>query len=279
MAAIETLRQADIRDADIPAALALSDAARWNQTAADWGVFIAHGRAVGLFTEERALVATAAVLPYAAGFGWISMVIVAADWQRRGLARRLMDHCTALLLRERCTAFLDATPAGAEVYGALGFQPLARLERWEGEGGGAEPGDRKISVITPGETAPLIAADRDAFGSERRFLIDAFMRRPGTLALACDGGYLVMRRGQRAVQLGPFVASSAMAAEALLAGAIARSRGPVFLDLFETWNGLVPLLEARGFRRQRPFLRMAHGRSALPGDPARLVCAAGPEFG
>jgi hypothetical protein len=81
------------------------------------------------------------------------------------------------------------------------------------------------------------------------------------------------------MQVGPLVAPSLAAARALLEAAIAAARGPVFLDLLERSKALEPVLEARGFRRQRPFLRMALGRAMLPGDPARLVIAAGPEFG
>jgi hypothetical protein len=39
------------------------------------------------------------------------------------------------------------------------------------------------------------------------------------------------------------------------------------------------LLESSGFKRQRPFIRMALDRATLPGDLARLAIAAGPEFG
>jgi hypothetical protein len=75
------------------------------------------------------------------------------------------------------------------------------------------------------------------------------------------------------------VASSGQAARVLLATAIANARGRVFLDLFTSWPDLVGLLEACGFKRQRPFIRMALDRATLPGDLARLAIAAGPEFG
>jgi hypothetical protein len=133
--------------------------------------------------------------------------------------------------------------------------------------------------LAPGEIDPLVAADAAAFGAERRFLLGDFLARDGAGALAADGGYLVIRRGQRATQLGPLIATSPAAARRLLAAAIGAARGPIFLDLLDPWTSLVPLLEARGFRRQRPFRRMALGRATLPGEPARLVLAAGPEFG
>lgn len=278
MGGIERLRLADLAIGDVAAALALSRAAGWNQTAADWALFILRGSAKGLFDAGGKLVATAATLPYAGGFGWISMVIVAAEWRQRGLARRLMGECIATLRRQDRAALLDATPAGAEVYRRLGFVALGGMERWEGSGG-AMPGGSGVAPVAPDASARLVIADQAAFGAPREFLLGDFLARPGALALGREDGFVMLRPGQRATQIGPLIATSAEAAANLLAAAIAAARGPVFLDLLDPWKSLTPLLEVRGFRRQRSFARMALGRATLPGDPARLVCAAGPEFG
>jgi len=274
----ETLRHADLAASDVAAALALSTGVGWNQTAADWALFIAHGRVIGLWDRQRRLVATAATFPYDNGFGWISMVIVAPDWRRRGLARRLMMECIESLRRQGRAALLDATPAGAEVYARLGFVSLCGMERWQGEGGAAAR-SAGVTPLPPSATADLTTADRIAFGADRSFLLRDFLARDGTVALHSGDAMAVLRRGERATQLGPLIAPATASASRLLAGALALARGPVFLDLLEGSKGLAPLLEARGFRIQRPFHRMALGRDTLPGDPAQLVCAAGPEFG
>jgi GNAT superfamily N-acetyltransferase len=278
MADTESLRRADLTPSDIAAALALSTDVGWNQTAEDWALFVRHGRVIGLRDRQERLVATAATLPYENGFGWISMVIVAPEWRRRSLARRLMNDCVETLRRQRRAALLDATPAGAEVYARLGFVALGGMERWEGEGAAAALADG-VAVLPPEAADRLVRADRAAFGAARDFLLRDFLARAGTIALGAETATLVMRRGQRATQLGPLMAASPDAAARLLAGALDLARGPVFLDLLDGWKSLAPLLEARGFRRQRPFRRMALDRSTLPGEPARLVCAAGPEFG
>jgi ribosomal protein S18 acetylase RimI-like enzyme len=278
MGATEPLVEAALTPADVPGALALSAKVGWNQTADDWRLFIAHGRTIGLFDSDEGLVATAAALPYHNGFGYISMVIVDPAWRRRGLARRLMSECIDTLRGQSRAALLDATPAGALVYRGLGFLELATMERWEGEGGGAAV-DGAAERLGPDDLHKLIEADALAFGSQRRFLLEDFLARPGTAAWTCDGGYLVMRDGYRARQVGPLVASSVEAARVLLATAIANAHGRVFLDLFTTWPDLATLLESSGFKRQRPFIRMALDRATLPGDLARLAIAAGPEFG
>ena len=278
MGATEALVQAALTQADVPGALALSNKVGWNQTADDWRVFIAHGRTIGLFDADEGLVATAAALPYHNAFGYISMVIVEPAWRRRGLARRLMGECIDTLRAQSRASLLDATPAGALVYRDLGFVELAKMERWEGEGGVARVGSA-ADRLSPDDLDKLIEADALAFGSQRRFLLEDFLARRGTVAWSCDGGYLIMREGHRAMQIGPLVASSNEAARVLLATAIANPRGGVFLDLFTSWPDLVALLEASGFKRQRPFIRMALDCPTLPGDLARLAIAAGPEFG
>jgi len=278
MAGIEALTEAPLTPADVAGALALSAKVGWNQTADDWRLFIARAHAIGLFDGEG-LIATAAALPYDNGFGYISMVIVDPAWRRRGLARRLMGECIDVLRGQGRAALLDATPAGALVYRGLGFAELATMERWEGEGGAPAADGVSAERITANDIDRLVAADAIAFGSPRRFLLEDFLRREGTLAWVHDGGYLVMRQGYRATQIGPLVAASEEAARVLLATAIAEARGKVFLDLFTPWRGLAALLEASGFVRQRPYARMALDRADLPGDPSRLAVAAGPEFG
>jgi ribosomal protein S18 acetylase RimI-like enzyme len=277
MAAIEALAQAALTPADIPRALALSAKVGWNQTADDWRLFVAHAHAIGLSDGNVGLVATAAALPYDNGFGYISMVIIDPAWRRRGLARRLMGECIDALRKDGRASLLDATSAGALVYRGIGFAELATMERWEGEGGGLDAGGAVRLALD--DLDQLAAADAAAFGSPRRFLLKDFLEREGTLAWRHDDGYVVMRRGHRAMQIGPLIASSEEAACVLLATAIAAARGKVFLDLFASWPSLAALLEFSGFKRQRPFIRMALDRSALPGDLQRLAIAAGPEFG
>jgi hypothetical protein len=51
------------------------------------------------------------------------------------------------------------------------------------------------------------------------------------------------------------------------------------VDVLDAGNSLIPTLNSLGYRPQRKFTRMALGLSRLPGDPLRVLAAAGPEFG
>jgi hypothetical protein len=57
------------------------------------------------------------------------MVLVTADFRRRGFATKLVDACLDVAKRRGLTTWLDATPAGATVYGPLGFIPTLQLRR------------------------------------------------------------------------------------------------------------------------------------------------------
>src|ERR1051325_4362218 len=109
--------------------LVLSAEAHWNQNEADWRFFLENGTVFGIRDGDGRLIATAALLPYSGGNAWISMVLVTQAWQRRGLATKLVDACLAQATAQGLTPWLDATPAGAKVYGPLGFKPVLELRR------------------------------------------------------------------------------------------------------------------------------------------------------
>ena len=251
----------------ISLALLLSEEAGWNQTADDWAVFFTHGTVLGI-TYGDSLVATSAVLPYGTEFGWLSMVLVTTEWRRRGLATRLVTACTSLLRDQGRAALLDAAPDATEIYAKLGFASLCRMERWEGHGGGIAAASESVDLTR----------DRAAFGADRKFLLDDFLARAYTLAFRSPNGFALLRRGAVASHVGPIVADPAEA-PLLAATAIRAASGRVFVDILDAGNSLIPTLNSLGFRLQRRFTRMALGLSQLPGDPSRLLAAAGPEYG
>jgi GNAT superfamily N-acetyltransferase len=271
MLSVDTLQPMPLDPTWISRALLLSEEAGWNQTAADWELFFTHGTVFGFVVDDR-LVATAAVLPYGRAFAWLSMVLVTAEWRRRGLATRLVTACISLLRKDGRAALLDAAPDATAIYAKLGFVQLCRMERWEGQGGG-------VAVSSdPGNLTINPSADQSAFGADRRFLLEDFLSRPGSLAFRSPHGFALLRRGSVASHLGPIVAEP-KEAPALAITAIHAAAGRVFVDVLDAGIGLVPTLTAHDFRRQRSFTRMALGLSALPGDPTHLLAAAGPEFG
>ena len=279
-----TLTRVELTLADVPAGLALSDAAGWNQTADDWAVFIEHGHTVGLRTKDGQIVATAAALPYEGDLGWIAMVLVAIEFRHRGLATQLIDECVRALQQGNVTPVLDATPAGAQVYRRIGFVSGFELERWERGLADAEdlpPSSADLRRAGAEDLDTIVRLDAAANRVGRRFLLEAFLRRPDSRAwIARDAnGFVLARRGRRATQIGPLVAEGPDREMALLGAALADIAGPVFLDVPTRWTQIASWLEQCGFKRQRGFVRMALGAADVLSGDDRLFVLAGPEFG
>ncbi|NBS55753.1 MAG: GNAT family N-acetyltransferase [Betaproteobacteria bacterium] len=291
MARTEALTEVRLGAEHGPGCVALVAEAHWNQTADDWRTMLSLGEGFGLVDAQGTLLATSLALPYATGgFGWISMVLVTGSRRRQGLATRLMDSAMQSLAAQKLTAILDATPAGREVYRLLGFQDTWGIDRMQCLGTPApEPAPASgrsgsIRPMTDADWTAVCALDARSFAADRSGLLAALRKRLPSAALVCerDGaidGFLLGRDGRLASQLGPCVAGDEATAIALLAGALASVKAPVFLDMPARHDGVRAWLVASGFTVQRPYTRMLLGRSEPYNDVARLFAIAGPELG
>lgn len=268
----QTLDIERLDDTEVSAMLALSAEAGWNQTEEDWRIFLQQGQVFACRGDESRPVATAAILPYGR-FAWISMVLVTASWRQKGLGTHLLRHCIAELQKLGCVPYLDATPAGENVYLPLGFQPVFGITRWQGQGGG------QSSKAEPVNLDACLRLDEASFGFAREPLLRSFLARKPELALQKDGGFVAARSGRLATQIGPMAAPSETIALDLLRHALDRISGAVFLDVPDRWTALGDELKARGFTVQRGFRRMALGTSVSNGNPDQSFVLAGPEFG
>lgn len=296
---------APLGPADIAGAMRLSISAGWNQNESDWRTMLELGQGWGIRTRQvdgtPVLAASIVVLPYA-GFGWVSMVLVLPEHRGAGLAKRLLQQATAHLAQRGLTPILDATPAGHAVYLGQGFRDTWGFARYQRDAASDGPGDaagdegpssprtRVVRPLNDDDDWPALASmDVLAFGASRLPLLRALARRlPAAAHVATDPGgrllgYVLARDGRQASQIGPLLASDPGVAKALFDAALGALSGSVFVDLCDRQHELLPWLQARGFRFQRPFTRMLHDPSgrvtSAPGDPARIVLVAGPELG
>jgi GNAT superfamily N-acetyltransferase len=276
------LHASELADAE-----ALVAGAGWNQTADDWRVFLAEGK-VHAVRDGGRVIATAATLPYGGQFGWISMVLVRQDYQRRGIARDLLRRCIDDLTGAGLVAVLDATPAGREVYRGLGFQDSWGFQRFAApqvqiKPAGLAPGI-SIRPIDDASWPTLCAYDAAAFGADRTGLLANLRKRLPQAALVAErdgaiSGFLLGRDGRVATQLGPLIAEDDETTRALLSRALSGIRGQVFIDVADARRDTVASLTGQGFVSQRPLTRMLLGRSHSFDDGQRTYAVAGPEFG
>ncbi len=269
-----------LTSSDIPAAMALKEAAGWNQTETDWEnvMRLAPEGCFGLEYEGR-LVATATAVDYHRDLAWIGMVLTHPDYRGRGFARRLMERCL-VYLDSRGVAWtkLDATDMGRPLYSKLGFADECAIERWfrPPEEVEAAPDVRPFLLDDWREL------DRRAFGADRSELL-ATLAPLGAAALPGQG-YVMGRKGAKAAYLGPCVSRSPEAAPELIRWFVARYPAqPLYWDVLPDHHEAARLAREFGFAPLRHLVRMAR-RGPGAADPApqhnsHVFAIAGFEYG
>jgi GNAT superfamily N-acetyltransferase len=278
---IGTLAPAELADAD-----ALVREAGWNQTEADWRVFLAFGTVYAIRDQGR-VIATTATLPYGGKFAWISMVLISGSYRRQGLGTKLMQRAIGDLTAKGLVPVLDATPAGRDVYTGLGFQDSFGYKRLLLSDRKVIPSLESGVAVEPISDAAwpgLCAYDRTAFGADRSEVLARLRGRlPEVEFCVWRGGhiagFLMGRMGRRAAQIGPLVADNEEIACALLAQALETLSPPVYIDFIDDKPQTARFLATAGFAPERPLTRMLLNRSTAFQDVSQSYAVMGPEFG
>jgi ribosomal protein S18 acetylase RimI-like enzyme len=274
-----------LTSSDMDDAQALVAEAGWNQTPADWHIFLELGQVLCARAHDGTLVGTAATLPYAGGFGWISMLLVDKAWRRRGIGTRLLNRCVETLRELSFIPMLDATPAGREVYRRLGFRDVWPITRWRRAAAVDFGGDAtNVRPLEDRDSAKVVTLDTATFGGNRDKLLERLRDRSREFACAAETngqvrGFLLGRNGRAATHFGPVVADDEHTAAALVEFAGRRVSSPVMLDVPDQHDLFAHWLENHGFVRERPLMRMIFGSDHSFGDPRRMIAIAGPELG
>ncbi len=172
---------------------------------------------------------------------WISMVLVEREFRGRGMGKALMNSAVEVAEELGAKAIrLDATPLGKPLYEALGFAPQYELTRYAGVAasvGSASSSPLVDRVITPKDLAAVVALDSSATVTQRGKFLARLIAEESAAVRVCEhngqiSGYLMVRLGSDALQLGPCIAETDEAGSALLSDALRRYAGSrVFWDL------------------------------------------------
>jgi ribosomal protein S18 acetylase RimI-like enzyme len=268
---------------DLPLGLRLCRQAGWNQIESDWRRFLSM-QPQGCFVAELDRVPVATTVTCLFGpVAWIAMVLVEVMARRKGVATSLLKHALEFLDNQGVESVrLDATAAGQPVYEKLGFTPEYRLTRYEGT---APPADAQSPTVaaTMGLFPQIVEFDRRMTGTHReKMLVRLFEESPGDMRVLCRGdqleGFITVRRGANATQIGPCVATSD-AGPRLLGDVLARWSGRrVFIDVPRDNPAALRLVEASGLTTQRQFMRMCRGKRVAD-HPQAIWASSGPEKG
>lgn len=293
---------------DLRLGLRLSRQAGWNQIESDWLRFMSM-EPEGCFVAEldSRPVGTTTTCTFE-NVAWIAMVLVDEDSRGRGVGGKLLRHSLDYLDgRKVKTVRLDATHLGRPLYEKLGFVPEYELVRFQGisrpgktpggslkavgfrDGGGKaipkrhEASPRDCRLAPPELFADMIEFDRRVTGTNRAKLLSLlFAELPENARIVTLGdkidGFVTMRPGANAVQVGPCIAAM-NAGPALLSDALNRCAGKaVFVDMPTANVEAMKIAESRGLQIQRRFTRMCRGEK-IKDNPENIWAGAGPEKG
>jgi GNAT superfamily N-acetyltransferase len=275
MGAIDHLAIVTLGADDAREGLLLSAEAHWNQNEDDWRFFLTEGTVFGVRDGDGRLIATAALLPYTSNNAWVSMVLVTADWRRRGLATRLLDACLKTAAKQGLTTWLDATPAGATIYRPLGFMPTLELRRLRFAGSASAVAPK---LASSGNLDALVAHDHRAMGFDRGDLLRELGGRSGSQSISHGDAMALIRDGRTARHIGPLFADDAGSATALIEMIAQSEAGPILIDVVNEHDEFLKNLTNSGWAIERPFQRMRFG-SATTQSAESPFAVAGPEYG
>jgi GNAT superfamily N-acetyltransferase len=268
---------------DLRLGLRLSRQAGWNQTMADWQRFFNMGPE-GCFIAEFGGHPVGTTMTFVSDLvAWIAMVLVEKNVRAKGIGTALLKH--ALEYLDACkirTVRLDATHLGRPIYERLGFVPEYELVRFEGISLSGEV-VTSVKKATPEILTDVIEFDKRMTGENRTKMIQALFKefQENTSVLIHGDkleGFVTMRSGSNAIQIGPCTATS-NAGPDLLSYALNKCAGKaVYIDIPTDNTNSVKIAESSGLKIQRRFVRMCRGMRITDNIEA-IWASSGPEKG
>ena len=264
-----TLRRLHLGDA--PRAFALSQAAGWSHTLADWERLITWGgRGCFCIARREHLLATAVTVGYGHDRAWIGMVIVHPDHRRKGLGTQITRAAMEYLQQQHVERILlDASEMGRPLYEKLGFRTLYSVEIWEGRA--SRYLGSRASTLRQADLPAIIAMDADVFGVSRARIIRRLVQDFPHLGWVdkqrgqIEGFLLAQTSGEHAVHLGPWIHRSPWGAEKLLRTALDALIGKqVRVDIPDRNTQATVFAHNYDLRYQRHCTRMIYGDAPAP---------------
>jgi GNAT superfamily N-acetyltransferase len=257
---------------DLDACLVLAADRGWTPEPRKWALMFDAGDVYGIRDPAGGLAGTVTLTRYGSELAVVSMMLVAARHERRGLGRRLMIH--ALAAAGDATVSLYATAFGRRLYERLGFRAIGAVTTLIGRFTGGPAGGSRAAE--PRDRDAIAALDAAAIGADRTPLLGAYLGIADEVRVVeRDGvvcGYAAAApAGGGATALGPVIAPDLDAARTLIADVANAVDGPVRLDVDHRHDGLREWARGRGVLARDDCALMVHGDRALPGARERVV--------
>jgi predicted N-acetyltransferase YhbS len=269
----ERLELRPLTDNDIGAVHALSVEVAWPHRPEDWRLFHEVGHGVVACDGAERVVGSAMWWPFGDKLGCIGMVIVSPRLQAKGTGRRMMR--TLFEAAGDRTLKLNATPAGLRLYQSEGFEPIGEIFQHQGIAKVTrEKPPVSVRPLRDEDWEAIIELDREAYGGDRKVLMEALASRAKGTVYEIDGavaGFALCRPFGRGHVVGPIVAMDDDAAIALTLPHVEDHAGSFLRVDTPSADGEFPrFLEEAGLVTVDRVLSMARGPFEKPPGPARI---------
>jgi predicted N-acetyltransferase YhbS len=268
------LRYRRMTEKDIEAAHRLSLAVRWPHRLEDWA-FVQRLGAGYVAEDDTGLVGTVMCWSHGQEYASVGMVIVAAEWQGKGVGRKLMALVMAEL-GER-NVLLHATEAGKPLYQKLGFEAIGTIHQHQGTVFKSplmplQPGER-LRPLGARDAPRLAALGARAAGMPRATVLAAMLEvAEGVVIDRYDEvtGVALLRRFGHGYAIGPVIAPDIDRAKALISHWTGTYGGAFLRIDVSGASGLSPWLTELGLVQVDSVLAMARGEPPRHDPGVRL---------
>ncbi|MFB6837777.1 GNAT family N-acetyltransferase [Streptomyces sp. NPDC056361] len=268
---------------DLLACSDLSENRGWPREEHKWGFLLTAGTGYGIDDPSgTGLLACCVVTSYGPGLAAIGMVLVAEQYARQGVGRRLMRHVVAEAGDTALT--LHATPNGQPLYEELGFTETSRAEMVRGRFTFTTPAPAvPVRPATAEDLQAILRLDREVFGLDRTHVLTRLPAFADHLRVAEEDGeitgFAAAWPNMDTHVVGPLVARDTSTAQALVASLAAATDRPLRTDIDVRHTTLLRWMKENGIDSVASNAVMIRSLPDLPGDWRRrfapLTVAAG----
>jgi ribosomal protein S18 acetylase RimI-like enzyme len=218
--------------------------------------------------------------------GFLGAVVLDGIKSHPTLERELLDHAVRYLVQGGCeNVFAEVREGSVSGFERAGFVKLCRILQFAGTVYGRC--HKHVRELRPQELSAIVGLDRHSFRANRLYFLG---RRFSLAPQFCKvlemngkiGGYIMARRAESIVPVGPWVISEDVDCPADLLEALAAETGgeKMVIEVLETNTGGVELLRAMGFvESQESTWRMLLGPQTNVGQADSLYAIGSPFMG
>jgi len=222
--------------------------------------------------------------------GWIGLLIVSTEWQRKGIGTLLMKKAMNHLLSNKVeTVRLEAVPKIATIYRKLGFVDEYDSLRFLGVGRKIGSATNSNVKLLKKETMKEIAEfDAEYFGVNRIKVLSSLYHDNPKLCFASYAGpklvgYIMCHKAEKGYRVGPWVcgAENSQAARELLTKCVENvgENTKVYMGVLAVNKTAVKIMRDFGFEQYSKSIRMYVGKKLETERVSGVFAIGGPEKG